>query len=149
MCPAPEYLYFGQRQPHLRIARQVAPEIETLRVRRGVEDGHRGRDRRVAAKAREILRPIEFREPGIHGILIARIHAGERRRDPSGHVGDSSRHIETAERRTTVAQIDRLEPAARGAGRRHAAPPGAARQLDIDLDGRATSGIPDPASANG
>ena len=55
-----------------------------------------------------------------------------------------ARHVEAAEPRPAVAQVDRLARTARCAGRRDAAAERAAAQRNVDLDGRPAARVPDP-----
>src|SRR5439155_26019959 len=99
---------------------------------------------RIRAESRLVRRRVEPDQRGIDRPLVRRVEAGESARDLAVDVRDGVQDaLAEVDPGITVAQLDRLEPARRRAGR-HGRPTARARvELDVDLDGGVPARVED------
>lgn len=111
-----------------------------------MQDRHgRGHDC-VAAETAAVGRSVEVHQQPVDGFLIGRVAVHERGSDLVIHRAHCTPDVEAAEAVASVAQVERLALPRRGP-RRSDGPPGrAVREVDLDLDGGPTAGVPHPAA---
>src|SRR5438552_2190271 len=119
-----------------------------MRSRRGVGDGKRYGDRRVAAEFGLVARTVELDERRIDGRLVAGIVAGQHARDRAAHIRNRLRDVHSAQALPTVAQVDRLARAARSPGWSDRAPADAVGERHLGLDGGPAARIPDASATD-
>ena len=143
--PAVEHIHHRHRQQRSALAGQAAPERDARVGGLRVCDRERCAENRVRAEAPLVRRPVELDERAVKALLIGGVATAERRGDLALDVSDRLRHPLAPVRRATVAQLDRLVRAGRGARGHRGATEGAGLQQCVDLDGGVAAAVEDGA----
>ena len=133
-------------------ARTAERPVEGLAPRGGRRPRHGERDgeHRIGPEPRLVVAAVERDEGGIDRRLIGAVTARERGRDDVAHVGDGAEHaLAPVALRVSVAQLDGLALAGRGARRHGGRPARPAREGHRRLDGGKAARIEDLARRDG
>mmetsp|Transcript_59688 Transcript_59688/g.140563 ORF Transcript_59688/g.140563 Transcript_59688/m.140563 type:complete len:374 (-) Transcript_59688:7-1128(-) len=142
----------GHRKADLLGAGEVGDvlvEGHTLLGSAGLAARERDREDRVGAELGFVGGAVELDHLVVDGLLLNRVHAGERRADDRLHVLDSLENA-LAEVALVIAipELAGLVDASGGTGR-HSAAEGADIGGEVDLDGGVTTGVDDLAGSDG
>ena len=153
MGAAVEDVHHRHRQQRRLAAAVELGEVAVERLagvgRRGLGRGQGDPEQRVGAEAALVRGAVELDHRLVERALLGGAGAGQRRGDLAVDVGDGARDALAGPGVATVAQLDRLELAGRGAGGNRGQTAGAGLQRDFDLDGRIAARVEDLARVDG